>query len=76
MIFNAFNIHAFIKTYSLSPFFLKDPYIPLCRYLLHFSHFLRKTVNVINVSILYVNITKLSFVCICITFDFPYFKTN
>jgi len=37
--------------------------------LLHFSHFLRKVVSTINVSILCVNITKLSFVCMCIKFD-------
>jgi len=37
---------------------------------------LRKVVVAINVFILRVNITKLSFVCMCIKFDFLYFKTS
>ena len=41
---------------------------PLC----FSSHFLRKVVSVINVSILCANIIKLSSVCICIKFDFLY----
>ena len=41
---------------------------------MHFSHFLRKVVCAINVSILCVNITKLSFVCMRIKLDFSYFQ--
>jgi len=33
-------------------------------------------VNVINVSILCINITKLSFVCMCIKIDFSYFQNK
>ena len=40
------------------------------------KYFLRKIVNAINLFILYVNITKLCFVCICIKFHFSYFKIN
>jgi len=43
---------------------------------LPFSHFLRNVVGVINVSILCVTITKLPFLCMCIKFDFSYFKTS
>jgi hypothetical protein len=43
---------------------------------LYFSHFLRKVVSVINVAVLCINITKLSFVCMCIKFDYSYFKTS
>jgi hypothetical protein len=48
----------------------------ICKPPLYFSHFLRKIVSAINVSVLCVNITKLSFVCMCIKFDFSYFKIN
>ena len=46
--------------------------VPICKPPLHFSHFLKKVVNVIDVSVLCVNIIKLSFVCMCIKFDFSY----
>jgi len=52
------------------------PSVLVCKPLLLFSHFLRKVVSVINMSILCVNITKLSFVCMYIKFDFSYFKTS
>jgi len=35
-----------------------------------------KIVSVINVSVLCGNITKLSFVCMCVKFDFSYLKTR
>jgi len=49
---------------------------PICKHPLHFSHFLRNIISTINVFILCVNSTKLSFVCICIKFDFSYFNTS
>ena len=52
------------------------PFVSVCKSPLHFSHFLRKVVSVINVFVLCVNIIKLSFVLICIKFDFSYFKTS
>jgi len=52
------------------------PSVPVCKPPLLFSHFLRKVVTVINVSILCVNIIELYFVCMCIKFDFSYFKTR
>jgi len=54
------------------------PSVPIYNpfYFFFSSHFLRKVVNTINVSILYVNMTKLSFVCMCIKFDFSYFKIS
>jgi len=55
-------------------FFIYTSYVPICKPPLLFSHFLRKIVNVINVSIFCVNITKLFFVYMCIKFDFSYFK--
>jgi len=41
-------------------------FVPVSKYPLHFLHFLRKVVSAINVFILYVNITKLSFICILV----------
>jgi len=41
-----------------------------------FFTFLKKIVNAINVYILDVNITKLFFVCMCIKFNFSYFKAE
>jgi len=46
----------------------------VCTFFCIFLYFLRKIVSAINVSILCVNITKLFFVCLCIKFDFSYFK--
>jgi len=43
-------------------------------YFIFFSYFLRKIINAINVFILCLNITKLSFVYICIKFDFHILK--
>jgi hypothetical protein len=39
------------------------PSVHVCKHPFHFSHFLRKVVSAINGSIVFVNITKLSFVC-------------
>lgn len=55
---------------------LCTPSVPIYNPPLLFSHFLIKVVSVVNVSILCVNITKLSFVCMCIKFDFSYFKIS
>jgi len=46
------------------------------RVLCFIHNFLRKVVSVIYMSVLCVNITKLSFVCMYIKFNFSYFKTN
>ena len=49
---------------------IDTPFVPIYKLLFLFSHFLRKIVSEINVSFLCINITKLSFVCMCNKFDF------
>jgi len=69
------DIYSFLDTHFVL-IYKSHLYFTLKKYGLHFSHFLRKVVNVINISILCVNTTKLSFVCIWNKFDFSYFMTS